>query len=97
MYTVRETVALAPINDPGLVFPDEPTTGVDPAARREAWAMIEGLADLGTTVLLTTHYMDEAEHLSDRVAILHGGRMVAEGRPRSSAPPSSAGSPARAG
>lgn len=77
----RVDVALALVNDPDLIFLDEPTTGFDPAARREAWSMIEGLADLGKTILLTTHYMDEAEHLSDRVAILHRGRIVAEGPP----------------
>lgn len=77
----RVDVALALINDPDLVFLDEPTTGFDPAARREAWSMISDLAQLGKTVLLTTHYMDEAEHLADRVAIMHRGRVVASGTP----------------
>ncbi|MEQ9093021.1 MAG: ABC transporter ATP-binding protein [Miltoncostaeaceae bacterium] len=77
----RVDVALALINDPELVFLDEPTTGFDPAARREAWGMVRDLAALGKTVLLTTHYMDEAEHLADRVAILHRGSVVAEGPP----------------
>ena len=77
----RVDVGVALIGDPELVFLDEPTTGFDPAARREAWAMIEGLKALGKTVFLTTHYMDEAQHLADRVAILRAGRIVAEGRP----------------
>src|SRR5438874_85186 len=64
-----------------LVFLDEPTTGFDPTARREAWNMIEGLKSLGKTVFLTTHYMDEAQHLADRVAILAAGKIVARGRP----------------
>jgi ABC-2 type transport system ATP-binding protein len=78
----RVDVALALINDPDLVFLDEPTAGFDPAARREAWSMIDDLAQLGKTVLLTTHYMDEAEHLADRIAIMHRGRIVAAGTPR---------------
>jgi ABC-2 type transport system ATP-binding protein len=77
----RVDVGVALIGDPELVFLDEPTTGFDPAARREAWAMIEGLKALGKTVFLTTHYMDEAQHLADRVAILRAGRIVAVGRP----------------
>jgi ABC-2 type transport system ATP-binding protein len=77
----RVDVGVALIGDPELVFLDEPTTGFDPAARREAWAMIEGLAALGKTVFLTTHYMEEAQHLADRVAILRAGRIVALGRP----------------
>jgi ABC-2 type transport system ATP-binding protein len=77
----RADVAVALIGDPELVFLDEPTTGFDPAARREAWSMIEGLKALGKTVFLTTHYMDEAQHLADRVAILRAGRIVALGRP----------------
>jgi ABC-2 type transport system ATP-binding protein len=77
----RVDVGVALIGDPELVFLDEPTTGFDPAARREAWAMIEGLKALGKTVFLTTHYMDEAQHLADRVAILRAGRIVALGRP----------------
>ena len=77
----RLDVAVALIGDPDLVFLDEPTTGFDPSARRDAWNMIEGLRDLGKTVFLTTHYMDEAQHLSDRVAILREGEIVASGRP----------------
>ena len=74
-------MGVALIGDPELVFLDEPTTGFDPAARREAWSMIEGLKALGKTVFLTTHYMDEAQHLADRVAILRAGKIVALGRP----------------
>ena len=77
----RVDVALALVGSPDLVFLDEPTTGFDPAARRDAWNMIEGLRTLGTTVFLTTHYMDEAQHLADRVAILRDGRIVAMGPP----------------
>ena len=77
----RADVAVALIGDPDLVFLDEPTTGFDPTARRDAWHMIEGLKDLGKTIFLTTHYMDEAQHLADRVAILAEGRIVARGRP----------------
>jgi ABC-2 type transport system ATP-binding protein len=76
----RADVALGIVGDPDLIFLDEPTTGFDPAARRDAWNMIEGLKALGKTVFLTTHYMDEAQHLADRVAILRGGRIVAQGR-----------------
>jgi ABC-2 type transport system ATP-binding protein len=77
----RLDVALALIGDPELLFLDEPTTGFDPSARRAAWEMISGLRDLGVTVFLTTHYMDEAEHLADRVAVIAEGRIVAEGTP----------------
>jgi ABC-2 type transport system ATP-binding protein len=77
----RADVAVGLIGDPDLVFLDEPTTGFDPTARRDAWNMIEGLKDLGKTVFLTTHYMDEAQHLADRVAILRGGEIVAQGPP----------------
>src|SRR6201987_4536652 len=75
-------VALALIGDPELVFLDEPTTGFDPSARRAAWGVIGGLRDLGKTVFLTTHYMDEAEQLADRIAIIGAGRIVAEGTPQ---------------
>ncbi len=75
----RLDVALALIGDPELVFLDEPTTGFDPAARRSAWDVIAGLRDLGKTVFLTTHYMEEAEHLADRIAVIAAGRIVAEG------------------
>ena len=77
----RLDVALALVGDPELLFLDEPTTGFDPAARRGAWDMIAELRRLGKTVLLTTHYMDEAQNLADRVAIIKGGQIVAEGRP----------------
>jgi ABC-2 type transport system ATP-binding protein len=75
----RADVAVGLIGDPDLVFLDEPTTGFDPTARRDAWNMIEGLKALGKTVFLTTHYMDEAQHLADRVAILRDGAIVAQG------------------
>lgn len=74
-------MALALAGDPELLFLDEPTTGFDPSARREAWDAVKNLASLGKTVLLTTHYMDEAQYLADRVAVMAGGRMVAEGPP----------------
>jgi ABC-2 type transport system ATP-binding protein len=77
----RLDVALALIGDPELIFLDEPTTGFDPAARRAAWDVVAGLRDLGKTVFLTTHYMDEAEHLADRIAVIVGGEIVAEGTP----------------
>jgi ABC-2 type transport system ATP-binding protein len=77
----RLDVALALIGDPELLFLDEPTTGFDPSARRAAWEMIGGLRALGVTVFLTTHYMDEAEHLADRVAVIADGQIVAEGTP----------------
>lgn len=77
----RLDVAVALVGRPELVFLDEPTTGFDPSARREAWTMIEGLKAAGTTVFLTTHYLDEAQHLADRVAILRAGAIVASGRP----------------
>jgi ABC-2 type transport system ATP-binding protein len=77
----RADVAVALIGDPDLVFLDEPTTGFDPTARRDAWNMIEGLKSLGKTVFLTTHYMDEAQHLADRVVIIARGKVVAEGKP----------------
>jgi ABC-2 type transport system ATP-binding protein len=79
----RLDVALALIGDPELIFLDEPTTGFDPSARRTAWHVIDGLRGLGKTVFLTTHYMDEAEQLADRIAVIAGGRIVAEGTPRS--------------
>ena len=77
----RLDVAIALAGDPELLFLDEPTTGFDPAARRQAWDMVRNLRSSGATVLLTTHYMDEAEHLADRVGVIVGGRMVAEGTP----------------
>jgi ABC-2 type transport system ATP-binding protein len=77
----RLDVALALVGDPELVFLDEPTTGFDPSARRAAWDMISDLRSLGVTVFLTTHYMDEAEHLADRVAVIAAGRIITEGPP----------------
>jgi ABC-2 type transport system ATP-binding protein len=75
----RLDMALALIGDPELVFLDEPTTGFDPAARQSAWEVIAGLRDLGKTIFLTTHYMEEAERLADQIAVIVGGRLVAEG------------------
>jgi ABC-2 type transport system ATP-binding protein len=78
----RLDVALGIIGRPELMFLDEPTTGFDPEARRQFWSLIKRLAAEGTTILLTTHYLDEAEALADRVAVLAGGRIVAEGAPQ---------------
>ncbi|HWE34513.1 MAG TPA: ABC transporter ATP-binding protein [Solirubrobacteraceae bacterium] len=78
----RLDVALALIGDGELIFLDEPTTGFDPSARRAAWDVIAGLRDLGKTVFLTTHYMEEAEVLADRIAVIAAGRIVAEGTPK---------------
>ena len=78
----RLDLGLALVGDPDLVFLDEPTTGFDPAARRAAWEMIRSLRTLGKTVLLTTHYLDEAEQLADRVAVLRDGTIVKIGTPR---------------
>ncbi len=75
----RADVALGIVGNPELIFLDEPTTGFDPSARRSAWEMIEGLRQLGKTIFLTTHYMDEAQHLTDRIAILRAGELVAVG------------------
>ncbi|WP_311932164.1 ABC transporter ATP-binding protein [Microbispora sp. H11081] len=77
----RVDVALGVIGDPELLFLDEPTTGFDPEARRLFWELIAGLARDGTTIVLTTHYLDEAEALADRVAVVARGRIVAEGTP----------------
>ena len=77
----RLDVAIGLAGDPELLFLDEPTTGFDPSARRGAWEMIRNLQSLGKTILLTTHYMEEAEHLADRVAIIVDGKIVAEGTP----------------
>jgi ABC-2 type transport system ATP-binding protein len=77
----RLDVGLALIGDPDLIFLDEPTTGFDPVARRAAWSVIAGLRELGKTVFLTTHYLDEAQELADRVAIIKAGVIVAEGPP----------------
>jgi ABC-2 type transport system ATP-binding protein len=85
----RLDLALALVGDPDLVFLDEPTTGFDPAARRTAWGVVRALKELGKTVLLTTHYLDEAQELADRVAIVKEGRIVAEGPPDQLGPNSS--------
>jgi len=77
----RLDMAVALAGDPDLLFLDEPTTGFDPSARREAWEVVKSLASLGKTVLLTTHYMDEAQYLADRVAVIAAGQIVAEGSP----------------
>jgi ABC-2 type transport system ATP-binding protein len=73
----RLDVGLGIVGDPELLFLDEPTTGFDPQARRESWELIRSLATGGTTILLTTHYLDEAEHLADRVGVIAGGRLLA--------------------
>jgi ABC-2 type transport system ATP-binding protein len=78
----RLDLALALIGDPDVIFLDEPTTGFDPAARRQAWETIRDLRALGKSILLTTHYMEEAQRLSDRIAILADGRIVTTGSPR---------------
>jgi ABC-2 type transport system ATP-binding protein len=78
----RLDLALALVGDPELVFLDEPTTGFDPAARRQAWDTIRDLRSLGKSILLTTHYMEEAQRLADRVAILRGGEIVGTGSPQ---------------
>jgi ABC-2 type transport system ATP-binding protein len=77
----RLDLALGLVGDPELLFLDEPTTGFDPSARRKAWELVDNLRGLGKTVLLTTHYMDEAEHLADRLAVIVRGRLVALGTP----------------
>jgi ABC-2 type transport system ATP-binding protein len=77
----RLDLALGLVGDPDLLFLDEPTTGFDPSARRRSWELIDNLRDLGKTILLTTHYMDEAQNLADRVAVLTEGRIVASGPP----------------
>jgi ABC-type multidrug transport system ATPase subunit len=77
----RLDLALGLVGDPDLLFLDEPTTGFDPSARRRAWELVERLSSLGKTILLTTHYMDEAQHLADRVAVIASGRLVAIGPP----------------
>ena len=79
----RLELALGIVGDPDLIFLDEPTTGFDPSARRQAWELIDNLRSLGKTILLTTHYMDEAQNLADRVAVIAAGRIVAEGSPES--------------
>ena len=94
----RLDLALALVGDPDLIFLDEPTTGFDPAARRQAWSTVRSLCDLGKTVFLTTHYMDEAQALADRVAIMNAGVIVAIGTARRAGRegPSPGGDPLRA-
>ena len=75
----RVGVAISLVNDPEIIFLDEPTTGLDPKARREVWNVIHGLRQRGKTVFLTTHYMEEAEYLADHIAIIHKGKIIAEG------------------
>jgi len=82
----RLDLALALVGDPSVIFLDEPTTGFDPAARRTAWGVVRALKDLGKTVLLTTHYLDEAQSLADRVAIIKDGLIVAQGPPSELSP-----------
>lgn len=77
----RLDVAIALAGNPDLLFLDEPTTGFDPSARREVWEVIKNLRGLGKTVVLTTHFMDEAQYLADRLAVIANGRIVAEGTP----------------
>lgn len=77
----RLDLALGLVGDPDLIFLDEPTTGFDPAARRQSWKLVEGLTELGKTILLTTHYLDEAQHLANRIVVVNGGKIVAEGTP----------------
>ncbi len=75
----RLDIAMSLIGDPPVLFLDEPTTGLDPQSRLEVWRTVRELAGHGTTVLLTTQYLEEAEHLADRIAVLHGGRIIADG------------------
>jgi ABC-2 type transport system ATP-binding protein len=79
----RLELALGIVGDPDLIFLDEPTTGFDPSARRQAWSIVENLTSLGKTILLTTHYMDEAQFLADRLAVISAGTIVADGTPAS--------------
>jgi 2,5-diketo-D-gluconate reductase A len=78
---IKENMALGLIGHPDLLFLDEPTTGFDPNARRDAWEVVRDLRDAGTTIMLTTHYMDEAQALADRLAVISDGQIVAEGTP----------------
>ncbi len=77
----RLDLALGIVGDPEMLFLDEPTTGFDPSARRRAWELVDRLRNLGTTILLTTHYLDEAQHLADRVVVIDHGRVIAQGTP----------------
>ena len=89
----RLDIAMSLIGNPPVIFLDEPTTGLDPEARIEVWQAVKELAEHGTTVLLTTQYLDEAEQLADRIAILHEGRIIVERHPRRT----QAAAPARQG
>ena len=91
----RLDLALALVGDPELMFLDEPTTGFDPEARRGAWETVRRLRELGKTVLLTTHYLDEAQALADRVAIVKDGRVLAIGAPRELGRPAPRGTASR--
>jgi ABC-2 type transport system ATP-binding protein len=91
----RLDVGLGLVGDPELLFLDEPTTGFDPSARRQAWSVVHRLRDLGKTVLLTTHYMEEAQELADRLVIIAAGQLVAEGTPDAIGGRASAGSTIR--
>jgi ABC-2 type transport system ATP-binding protein len=75
----RLDIAMSLVGSPAVIFLDEPTTGLDPQSRLEVWRSVKELARQGTTVFLTTQYLDEAEHLADRIAVLHGGRVIADG------------------
>ncbi len=77
--TRRLDIAMSLVGTPAVIFLDEPTTGLDPEGRLEVWKTVKGLANSGTTILLTTQYLDEAEQLADRIAILHGGKIIANG------------------
>jgi ABC-2 type transport system ATP-binding protein len=77
----RFSVATTLINEPRIIFLDEPTTGLDPQARRSLWELIKRIRERGTTVIITTHYMDEAEYLCDRVAIIDSGKIIAMDTP----------------
>lgn len=86
----RLDLALGIVGDPEMLFLDEPTTGFDPSARRRAWELVDRLRDLGTTILLTTHYLDEAQHLADRVVVIDHGKVIAAGTPEALAAESGA-------
>jgi ABC-2 type transport system ATP-binding protein len=86
----RLDLALGIVGDPEMLFLDEPTTGFDPSARRKAWDLVDRLRDLGTTILLTTHYLDEAQHLADRVVVIDHGKVIASGTPEALAAESGA-------